>query len=330
MVEMKNKKKFKLAIPGIALFDILLYIFFSVATENFFSMYNTVLILRNSCTLIIASLAMTMAIMVSQIDMSIGSVISTAAVMIALMVNKGIPVFVAILAAVAMGAAVGAVNGLLIAKFRFDFWVVTFSTMSIMAGVALIICGGETVGFTNEFLDWVGNATLPGGIYWVIIITVIITAFMIWVERRTKFGYNMFSIGGSEVVAQNSGINVTLNRFKVYLFSGILAAITGVIVAGMTAAGGPTVGSEYAFNSMAAVVIGGTPFVGGKGGMLGTVFGTILLKILASGLSMMGIEPTWQKAITGIIIVSLIIVDVLNENRKVKNGLRRVYHDVEE
>ncbi len=110
--------------------------------------------------------------------------------------------------------------------------------------------------------------------------------------------------------------------------SGLLAAVAGVTTACMNVAGSPTVGNDYSFNAMAAVVIGGTAFAGGKGGIVGTVFGTLMLRILASGLSMMNIDSTWQKAIIGVVIVALIVVDVLNDHHKAIKGSRRVYHDV--
>lgn len=323
------KKWKKYNIPGIAIGVVLLYIFFSVVTENFFSLYNTILILRGSCTLLVAAIGLTLVILVGQNNMSTGSVVSMAAVMVAILNNKGVPLVITLLAAWGMGALVGALNGLLIAKFKFDYWVVTFSTMSIMAGLALVICDGETVGFKNEILDYIGNGKIFGGLYIIILVTALITALMVWIEKKTMFGYNIFSIGGSAVVASLSGVKEVKNRFMVYVVSGLLAATAGIMIACMTNSGSPTVGSEYTFNAMAAVVIGGTPFAGGKGGILGTVLGTLLLKVLASGLSMMGIAPTWQKTITGFIIVGLIVIDVLNEHRKVKNGLRRVYSDVE-
>lgn len=322
-------KKGKIKIPGIALFVIVLYILFCFIAQSFFSWYNFVLILRNSCTLLIVSLGMTWSILIAQTDLSVGSVMSMGAVMSAVMSNAGIPTVAIVICVLAMGVGVGSLNGILISKFKFDFWVTTFSTMSIFAGLALVIANGATVGFENKFYDFIGNATLPGGIYWLIIITALISGICIYVERNTEFGFNMFSVGGCESAAIDSGINVAKNQFLVYLFSGILSSISGILIAGMSNAGAPTVGVDYTFTAMAAVVIGGTPFIGGKGGIVGTIFGTLLLRILTSGLSMMGIAPTWQKAITGVIIVSLIVVDVVNENRVVKNGLRRIYTDAE-
>jgi len=315
-------------ISGVAIGDVVLFLFFCIVAENFLSGYNLILILRNSCTLLVAAMGMTLAILVSQIDLSVGAVVSMSAVMVALLNNTGIPLIMTILAALSMGALVGFINGLLIAKYKLDFWVVTFSTMSIVAGLALVISNGATVKTKSQILNFIGNEKILG-IYTIIWITVLISAIMIWVLKKTKFGYNVYSIGGSETVAKVSGINVVKNRIFVYVLSGIFSAITGIMIASMTNSGSPTVGNDYTFNAMAAVVIGGTSFDGGKGGVTGTICGTLLLKILASGLSLMGIPSTWQKATIGIVILILIVTDVINERRMNIKGLRRVYQDAD-
>ena len=127
-----------------------------------------------------------------------------------------------------------------------------------------------------------------------------------------------------------SGVKVTKTRIIVYVLAGLFAAIAGVFVGCMKNSGSPSVGVDYSFNAIAVVVIGGTSMAGGKGGIVGTVFGTIMLRILASGLSLMRIPSTWQKAIIGMVIVTMIVVDVLNEQRKNIKGLRRVYGNVSE
>lgn len=314
----------KLNIPGIVYGAIAIFLFFCVTEEKFLSTYNVILIARNSCILLIASIGMTLVILISQVDLSIGSVMSVAAVVVGVTLRGGCPLPVALLLGFGSGALFGAVNGLMIAVFKIDYWITTFATMSIGAGLALVIADGSTVPMGDPLLDWFGNGKI-GGLYVIIILTILVVTLMILVLRRTKLGYNIYSIGGAENVAKVSGINVTKNRFIVYIISGLFSALAGILIAGMTNSSSPIVGTEYSFNAMAAVIIGGTSFDGGKGGLLGTVFGTILLRILASGLSMMGIPATWQKAITGVVIVVILVADVLGEKNHKKSGLRRVY-----
>jgi len=316
----------KLNLPAIAYGAALLFLFFALTERKFLSAYNVILIIRNSCILLLASTGMTLAVLISQVDLSVGSVMSVAAVVVAVLYQNGVPLALAILAALGIGAAFGALNGLMIAVFKIDYWITTFATMSIGAGLALVISNGSTVPIDAPFLDWLGNGKI-GGLYVMIIITAILTALLILMLRRTRFGYNLYSIGGSESVARASGINVTKNRFAAYLLGGVVSAFAGVLITGMTNSASPIVGSEYSFNALAAVVIGGTSLNGGRGGLVGTVVATLLLRILASGLAMAGINANWQKVITGIIIVLCIVADVVGERRKELAGLRRVYPD---
>ncbi|MGI6180490.1 MAG: ABC transporter permease [Agathobaculum sp.] len=320
--------KFKqLNIPGILIGDIVLFILFGLANNKFLSTYNIILIFRNTCTLLLAAIGLTLVILIGQIDMSIGSVVSMSAVLVVVLYNNGAPLAVAMVAPLLLGLLIGLVNGILIAKFKLDYWVVTFGMMSVFAGLALVVTKGNTVAVKNDFINWIGNGKIAG-LYVIIWITVILAALMIWVQNKTKFGYDLFALGGSRNVAAVSGIKVVETSIAVYMLSGLFASIAGLAVACMTTSGSPSVGVDYTFNAMAAVVIGGTAFSGGKGGLVGTVFGALLMKILASGLSLMGIPSTWQKAITGMVIVSLIIIDVVADHRKNIQAKRRVYNNV--
>ena len=321
-----NKLK-KLNIPGILIGNIVLCILFGIANGRFLSAYNIQLILRNTCTLLLAAIGLTLVILIGQIDMSVGSVVSMSAVAVVTLYNAGMPVAVAIILPLLMGIVVGMINGFLISKCKFDFWVVSFGMMSVFAGLALVTTNGNTVAIKNDFINWVGNGKI-GGVYVIVWITIVLAALMIWVQKKTKFGYDVFALGGSQQVASVSGIKVVKTSMTVYALSGLFSAIAGVAVACMTNSGSPSVGVDYTFNAMAAVVIGGTAFCGGKGGLVGTVLGALLMKILASGLSLMGIPSTWQKAITGFVIVALIIADVVSEHQKTIKAQRRVYNNV--
>lgn len=317
----------KLNIPGILIGNIVLFILFGLANERFLSSYNIMMILRNTCTLLVAALGFTLVILIGKIDMSVGSVVSMAAVSVVVLYNGGVPIVLALILPLLLGIVVGVINGVLIAKCNFDFWVVTFGMMSVFAGLALVATDGNTIAIKNDLINWIGNGKIAG-IYVVIWITVILSILMLWIQKKTKFGYDVFALGGSQAVASVSGIKVVQTSIIVYALSGLFAALAGVMIACMTNSGSPAVGTDYTFNAMAAIVIGGTPFIGGKGGVGGTILGALLMKILASGLSLMGIPSTWQKAITGLVIVALIIADVVSNHRKNVKAQRRVYNNV--
>lgn len=322
------RKKKHMKMPGIFWGVLALMIFFGVMEENFFTPYNLILIVRNTCILLLASVGMTLAVLVSQIDLSVGSVISLTAVVLGITVGMGLPVILCILTALMVGVATGAINGFMIARLKFDYWITTFATMSVGAGFALVAAGGNTIPIKSDFINWLGNGRILG-VYAMIWITALLVVGMIFVLKRTRLGYNIYSIGGSENVARVSGIDVVKNRFAVYVISGAFASVAGILIAGMTTSASPIVGTEYSFNAIAAVVIGGTSFDGGKGGLAGTLLGTLLLRVLASGLSMMGVSSVVQKVIIGLVIVGLIVADQIGEKMKKKQGLRRVYADAE-
>ena len=321
-------KKKHVNIPGIFWGILLLIIFFGFKEKNFFTPYNLILIARKVCILLLASVGMTLAVLVSQIDLSIGSVMSLTAVVLGVTVGRGLPIVLCILIALMVGVVIGSINGYMIAKLHFDYWITTFATMSVGAGLALVVSGGNTIPIKSALIEWLGNGRILG-VYAMIWITAILIVLMIFVLKRTRLGYNIYSIGGSENVARVSGINVVKNRFAVYVISGLFASVAGVLIAGMTTSASPIVGTEYSFNAIAAVVIGGTSFDGGKGGLVGTLLGTLLLRVLASGLSMMGVSSVVQKVIIGLVIVGLIVADQIGEKMKKKEGLRRVYADAE-
>ena len=308
----------KFNIPGIVYGAILIFIFFAITEKKFATPYNVMLIARNSCILFTVSIGMTLAVLTGQIDLSVAATIT------AVMVREGFPLAIALITVVLVAVAFGITNGILIAVFKVDYWITTFATMSIGAGLALVIADGATVPVQSAFLDFLGNGKV-GGIYFLIILTAIVMIITAVMLRRSKLGYDIYSIGGSENVAKVSGIRVTQTRIIVYVISSIIASLAGVLITGMANSASPIVGSEYSFNALAAVVIGGTSLNGGKGGVIGTLFGTILLRIIASGLAMAGVQGTWQKVIQGTVIVIIIVADVLTEKKKITDGLRRVY-----
>ena len=321
----------KLNIPGILIGDILLIIIFSLASDKFLTTNNLLTILKNCCTLLLTSTGLTLVILMGKNDISVGSTVSMAAVLVALLVKAELPTFLVILIPLLVGMAIGCFNGILVAKLKFDYWVVAFSSMSIFAGLALVLTDGKTISWygKNAALDWVGNHKILG-VYAFVWFTIVLVAVMIWVLKKTKFGYDVYSVGGSENVANVSGVKVAKTRIIVYMIAGLYAAIAGIFIGCMTNSGSPSVGVDYSFNAIAVVVIGGTSMSGGKGGIVGTVFGTIMLRILASGLSLIKIPSTWQKAIIGVVIVTMIVVDVISKQRKDIKGLRRVYGHVSE
>lgn len=312
----------RLKIPGVTYGAAALFLLFTLSTGKFLTITNILLIARHSSILILACIGMTQVILVSQVDLSIGSVMSLAGVITAAGLRSGLGIPLSILLGLASGLVIGLINGIMVAVFRFDYWISTFSTMGVCAGLALVFANGETIPVTDKQFAWLGNGKILG-VYTIIYVTVFLVAVMMLVFRKTRFGYDVYSIGGSEQSARLSGINVTRLRIQTYLNSSLFAAIAGIMLASVGNSGSPIAGADYSFDAIAAVIIGGTAFDGGKGGLFGTVIGALMLRILASGLNLRGFPATWQKAIIGLTIVMILVADALNEKRKRKHDLRR-------
>ena len=329
MLKMRKLRKPKILqrfnIPGIFWGVVLLFILFGfLRPEKFLSMTNIMFLTRNSAVLIVAAIGMTCAILISQIDLSVGALMSLAGVISAVLIREGFPIFLALLMAVLSGVLVGLINGLLIARFKFDYWIVTFATMGVCAGLALVVSDGRTVPVSNDIFTWIGGGKI-GPFFFLVYLAVFLVIVMQLVLSKTKFGHKVYAIGGSEQNAMNSGITVVRNRIYVYMISGLFASIAGIILAAMGSAASPISGVSYSFEAIAAVIIGGTTFDGGKGGVIGTVLGALMLRVLASGLNLLGVAPTWQQLIIGFVIVTVIVVDVLNDKRNKRNDLGRRY-----
>ena len=314
-----------LNIPVMLYGVVILMLLFGVLTNwRNFTVPNMVLVLRNSSVLLLAAVGMTMVILVSQVDLSIGSVMSLSGAITAIALKNGYGTGAAIAMGLACGVFVGFVNGVLVAVMKLDYWISTFATMGICAGLALVVAGGGTVPIRNQLFRVVGSGKLFG-VHYMVYATILIILFIGFVLKRTRFGYNIYSIGGSEQAAALSGISIVKNRIAVFVASGFFAAVAGLIQASMTSSANPNVGITYSFDAMAAVIIGGTGFDGGKGGIYGTALGAVILRILAHGLAIMGIPSTWQKAIIGIVIVAVLVADAVNNTLRRKKDLRRVY-----
>ncbi|MEY8339147.1 ABC transporter permease [Lachnospiraceae bacterium 62-35] len=315
----------KLNIPGIAYSTLLFFCFFGIITGwKIAAPANVLLILRNSAVLILASIGMNMVILVSQVDISIGPVMSLTGAMVAMAINSGMGLVLSIAIGLVTGMMVGLVNGVLIAVFKFDYWITTFATMGICSGLALVATDGGTVPIANKLFNWLGNGKV-GGIYVMIYITAIIVAGVMFVLKKTKFGYNIYSIGGSELSARLNGLNVVKNRVLVFVCSGFFAAAAGIILSAMSSSANPIGGANYSFDAMAAVIIGGTSFDGGRGSLTGTVFGALMLRILSNGLGCLSVPATWQKAIIGFVIVVVLVADAVSSKRRKIKDSRRVY-----
>ena len=316
-------------VPGLIWGAFLALIVFSIIAPNFLNPLNLINILNNSSVLLIIACGMTIAILSGQLDISVGGIATLAAMSAGLFLHtvgdaSAIHIIMAFIIGIVVGMTVGALNGLLIGVYNYNYWLVTFSTMSIAYGLSQVLTNGNIISGYSKVFRNIANHRLFGmpQLVWIALLVVIIVMFITY---KTKFGMHIYAIGDSEQCAAQSGISVKRYRFSIYVIAGGLAGLGGVLLVSRTNSASPIIGFGYEFDAIAAVIIGGTPFSGGSGGVVGTVVGTVMLYAIKAGLQLVGFSVYVQQVFIGIFILSIIVVDVINENRKKEKGSRRVY-----
>ena len=209
-----------------------------------------------------------------------------------------------------LGLVLGGLNGYLVTRIAVPALVITLGTMNVYRGVLMVITKGIYITPIPASYNAVGTGFTP------FILLLVVLAVSVFVSLRTRFGRNLFAIGGSEQSALYSGVPVRRNKVIVYSISGLLSALAGIILVGRSGFIQPQAGMGYEMTAIAAVVIGGTSITGGSGSVLGTFFGSILLGLILAGLTMLAVNPYWYGLITGALILLAIALDSLRRARK--------------
>ena len=327
---MSTNKSFIKRIPPLAYGIVALLIVFCVFGKGFLSYMNIMNILSSAAILMVVACGMEIAILSAQIDLSIGGCMGFAAVSVGLYIHQFETVNIGhILVAFALGMAIGMcfgiVNGLLIGVFRYNYWLVTFATMNIGYGLSKVINGGDVVAGMPKMFRRVAGGEIFGGLPSVVLFAVVVILIMAFITFRTRFGMNIYSVGDSEPAAAQSGISVPKTRFLIYLTSGLLSGLGGVLLVSKTNSAGPITADGYEWDAIAAVIIGGTSFSGGKGSVFGTIIGAIVMTFVINGLQMVGFTTYWKQFFKGVFILSIMIVDVIGSMRRQEQVTRRVY-----
>lgn len=257
---------------------------------------------------------MTFVILSDGIDLSVGSVAAIAGVAgasaIKMMPNASVPVclLVILVTAVAVGGLCGAVNGFCIAKLNVPSFIATLAMMNAARGLAYVFTDAKPVFGLPESFGWLGLRSI-GGIPVSIILMVLVIAASYIVLQKTCFGRYIYAVGSNKEVAKLTGIHVTGTRFSVYVISGILAALAGLVLASKLQNGQATAATGYELNAIAAVAMGGTSMSGGRGGIPQTVVGLFVIGIINNALSLLGVSSYWQTVAMGAIILAAVIID---------------------
>lgn len=295
-----------LALPLIGL--IVVSILMGFASENFFSVSNIMNVLRQVSIVGILAVGMTFVILTGGIDLSVGAVMALSGTLAAgLMVNMAMPGWVGLLAGLGVGVGLGLFNGAMVAWGRMPAIIVTLATMGIARGLGLLYSGGYPISGIPSWISWFGIGRI--GVVPVPVIAMVVIYALAWVLlQRTAFGRHVYAIGGNELAAKLSGVKTQFVKLTVYGISGLTSAFAALILTGRLMSGQPNAGVGFELDAIAAVVLGGTAIAGGRGLILGTLIGAVLLGILNNGLNLMGINPYLQDVIKGLIILLAIYI----------------------
>jgi len=308
----------------------LLVIFFSSMTSSFLTANNLSILTKHVAITALLAVGTSFVILAGGIDLSVGSIAGLSGMIAGFLIAHGLifaggdplflPVWLVILLSLAAGGAVGCFNGILVTRFSIAPFIATLGTLYVCRGAALLISNGRTFPDLAEdpTRHNTGFPTLGQGFWLGVPLPVwlmIAVALVAWVlASKTPFGRHVYAVGGNERAAQLCGINVRNVRIFTYALSGICAASVGLIIASQLESAHPATGQSFELNAIAAVVLGGTSLMGGRGSIAGSLVGAFVIGVLADGLVMLGVSEFWQMVIKGVVIILAVAVDQL-QNR---------------
>ncbi|MEN4475093.1 ABC transporter permease [Mycolicibacterium cosmeticum] len=293
-----------------------LVVFFSVRAEAFLTAANLTLISGQAGILLLASLGATLVIVAGSVDLSVGSIALLTGAVVASLINDGLGnPFLVLLIAIAVGAAIGLLNGVVFAYGRVPSFIATLGTLSLFAGVGLTILQGSTINFTNQGIRDLAIGQFIPNIQNAALIALLALAVVWFFARRTRFGLYVYAVGGNEKVVELAGVKTRRVKVLILVVSGITAGVAGLLLTAQLGAAGPTLGSQILLDSVAAIVIGGTALSGGVGGVGRTVLGVLILTVLSNGLNQIGAADYTQTIIKGLVIIVAAVFTMASQRK---------------
>jgi len=294
----------------------------SLLSDHFLTADNSWNILRQISVNLCLSIGMTLVILSGGIDLSVGAILALAGAVAAGLLKNGMPLAPlgvvlqfttagAIAAGVFVGGALGWCNGVAITRFQLPPFVATLGMFSIARGLTMLWTGGFPITGLGSSFGQIGTGVWLGMPMPVWIMTALVAIFVL-VTRRMRFGRHLYAVGGNERAARLTGLHVNRIKIAVYTLAGALAGVAGLIVTSRLDSAQPNAGLGYELDSIAAVVIGGTSLSGGRGSVLGTVLGCLIIGVLNNGLFLLNVSPFWQQVIKGLVILLAVAIDKMN------------------
>jgi ribose transport system permease protein len=299
---------------------IILILLFSITSDNFFKFDNLVGIMLSAAVIGVLALGSTFVIITGGIDLAVGTVMTFASVMAGVMITLWhLPMPLGIVGGIAAGALCGLISGLAVAKMNIPPFIATLAMMMITKGLSLVISGTKPIYFNDApgFTDISMGSLIPGleipNAILIFFVAAIIASIIL---SKTIIGRYNFALGSNEEATRLSGVNVHYWKVVIYTLTGVFSGIAGIMMASRLNSAQPALGQGYELEAIAAVVIGGTSLSGGKGSILGTVIGALIMSILTNGLRILSVKQEWQLVIVGLVLFAAVYADILRRRNK--------------
>ena len=318
-MQFSNKKKIDITQYMVYIIFVMAIAIFGIWLGGmFFSVTNLLNIIRQTAMIAVMAVGMTFVLATGGIDLTISGIVPTVGLVSALVMNSTNNIFLGVLVALLIGAAVGLLNGFLITFFTIPPFLVTLGVQGVMVGFSMWISNTKSVPIYNETFNTIFGygsiGKIPVLLFWTIAFTIIGYVLL----NMTAFGRKVLAVGGNAEAAEYSGIKVNTILIKTYMLSGMMAAVAGLLYCGRSKAAKYTYGEGVEMDVIAAVVLGGTAMSGGTGNIIGGIFGALLMGMINNGLIMGGLSVSQQKIVRGIIIVLAVAIgNIRNRKKKV-------------
>jgi len=283
---------------------------FALSTDTFLEVANLKNVAMQSTILLLVALPMTLIIMTEGLDLSIGAVLTLANVVLAMVAVSTGGIGLAFLAALAVGAAFGLLNGALVARLGIPPFVATLGTLGVAQGLALVATDGQSVvGIPDSLQFFYGGTWLGVPVpIWIAVVAYLVFHFVLY---RTRFGAYIFALGGNREALTLAGVRARWYLVAVYVIGGVMAGVAALLLTSRISSGHPTAALGMEFDAIAAVAVGGTSFEKGKGWLLGTLFGVLSVGVLRNGLNLLGVSSAVQVSAIGLLVIAALMLDVL-------------------
>ncbi|TNJ39950.1 ABC transporter permease [Phaeobacter sp. B1627] len=317
---------------------ILVTVFFAIFAPNFLSAANLVIMSKHVALNAFLAVGMTFVIISGGIDLSVGSIVGLCGMVAGYLILNGIDLGLGwsiqfntleiCLIVSAVGIFIGAINAFLITKLNVAPFIATLGTLYVARGAAMLSSDGRTfpnlngnAEYGSDTYRWIGAGDILGipVSIWMLIIIGLLAAY---IAGRTPLGRFIYAVGGNERAAGLSGVKVNHVKYFVYMFSGLCAALVGIIISSQLAASHPATGDTFELNAIAAAVLGGTSMAGGRGRIGGTIVGAFVIGVLSDGLVMMGVSSFWQTVIKGLVIIAAVVIDQAQQRVQARVALQ--------